>query len=511
MYIGDDSMEVLPPTSVTEFLESSSSSTEFLETSLSSSDEESACDVEGKGCHDFRAVGKNKRSGMVGRGRGSVFRGSQQSNISGRGRGRGIDRRVGTPSVCSRSQQSSISGRGRGRGIGRRMGTPSFSSNPSVDQLDTMENSWIQEESTALTYNYEHKHGPTELLDSNLSAADLFCQFFTDEVWALLVRETNRYAGAMMKCTPSARAWYDTTVEEMKAFVGLLILMGIQKLPCLEMYWSHKYPLINTPSIASIMPRVRFEQLFRFLHLCSNSASVPSTLPGGDRLFKVRKYLDLITAEFETKYNMHQECTIDEAMIKFKGRLRFKQYMKDKPTKWGIKVFVLVDARNGYMKRLQVYTGKGVASSTNQIGLCSKLVLDLMQGFEFSGLHLYTDNYYTSPMLYNHLYNRGINTCRTARSNRKYFPTELVTSATISNRGVHKYRSNGPLLANVWIDKRSIYFLTTLHVTEPPSGTPCTVQRRQADGSVENLKCPPCLPDYQSFMRGVDRIDQLGS
>ena len=42
-------------------------------------------------CHDFRAVGRNKRSGMVGRGRGSVFRGSQQSSISGRGRGRGID------------------------------------------------------------------------------------------------------------------------------------------------------------------------------------------------------------------------------------------------------------------------------------------------------------------------------------------------------------------------------------------------------------------------------------
>ena len=38
---------------------------------------------------------------------------------------------------------------------------------------------------------------------------------------------------------------------------------------------------------------------------------------------------------------------MDEAMIPFKGRLSIKQYMKDKPTKWGIKVFVLADARNG--------------------------------------------------------------------------------------------------------------------------------------------------------------------
>jgi len=39
---------------------------------------------------------------------------------------------------------------------------------------------------------------------------------------------------------------------------------------------------------------------------------------------------------------VHEELAVDEAMIPFKGRLGFKQYMKDKPTEWGIKVFVLV-------------------------------------------------------------------------------------------------------------------------------------------------------------------------
>ena len=52
---------------------------------------------------------------------------------------------------------------------------------------------------------------------------------------------------------------------------------------------------------------------------------------------------------------------------------------------------------------------------------------------------------------------------------------------------------------------------STLHVAKPPSGIPCTVGRRQVDGSLEDVVCPPCLPDYQTFMRGVDRIDQLGS
>ena len=36
-----------------------------------------------------------------------------------------------------------------------------------------------------------------------------------------------------------------------------------------------------------------------------------------------------------------------------------------------------------------------------------------------------------------------------------------------------------------------------------------TVSRTNTDGSRENRNCPPCLPDYQQFMRRVDRADQL--
>ena len=94
--------------------------------------------------------------------------------------------------------------------------------------------------------------------------------------------------------------------------------------------------------------------------------------------------------------------TIDKAMIPFKGQLGFKQYMKDKPTKWGIKVFTLSDATNGYVYRLQICTGKNI-ESTSDVGLCSRVYLDMMSGLP-SGLKLFTDNYYTSPRLYSALH-----------------------------------------------------------------------------------------------------------
>ena len=92
---------------------------------------------------------------------------------------------------------------------------------------------------------------------------------------------------------------------------------------------------------------------------------------------------------------LNQQCTIDEAMIPSKGRLGFKQYMRDRPTKWGIKVWVLADATNGYVKKFEVYTGKEEGNRSS-VGLCSRVVLNLMKGLHGSGLHLYTDNFYTS-------------------------------------------------------------------------------------------------------------------
>ena len=45
-------------------------------------------------------------------------------------------------------------------------------------------------------------------------------------------------------------------------------------------------------------------------------------------------------------------------MIGFKGRLGFIQYMPKKPTKWGLKAFVLADAHTGYTYNWHLYTGK---------------------------------------------------------------------------------------------------------------------------------------------------------
>ena len=294
----------------------------------------------------------------------------------------------------------------------------------------------------------------------------------------------------------------------MKAFIGLLIIMGVVKLPRLILYWQTSNPLISVSGITDVMTRTRFQQIFRFLHLADSSQQIPRGEPGYDKLYKVRKMLDILTGKFKSNYTPSDYVTIDEAMIPFKGRLGFKQYMKDKPTKWGIKVFTLSDATNGYVYRLQIYTGKNI-DNTSDIGLCSRVCLDLMSGLP-CGFKLFTDNYYTSPRLYSALYNLGYNCCGTARTNRKDFPTKdlIIAKNTKVNRGYIYYRTNGPILAVAWHDRRHIYFISTMHRAELTSGQE-TVKRKNPDGSRIDVTCPPLLPDYQQYMRGVDRGDQL--
>lgn len=61
--------------------------------------------------------------------------------------------------------------------------------------------------------------GATGPFAAHTSPLKLYCKFFTDEVWDLMVTETNRYASSGLPWQQHARNWKDVTVSDMKAFV----------------------------------------------------------------------------------------------------------------------------------------------------------------------------------------------------------------------------------------------------------------------------------------------------
>ena len=111
--------------------------------------------------------------------------------------------------------------------------------------------------------------GPQAQLPSD--PLGLFSLFFDDTLVDLIVEETNRYAEQTLQGTD--KEW-STDAAEIRAYMGFMILMGINHLSEIRDYWSTNEYLHYAP-IADRISRDRFEQITRYLHFTDND-SLPS-------------------------------------------------------------------------------------------------------------------------------------------------------------------------------------------------------------------------------------------
>ena len=128
--------------------------------------------------------------------------------------------------------------------------------------------------------------------------------------------ESNRHAKQVMGDV-QYNSWTKITTDELKAFIGFSILMGINRLLSVDDYWS-KYPLLHYGPISDRIPQWRFREICRYLHFVNNEDLAPRGDPMHDRLGKVRPLIDHLSCKFSSLYNPSKD--VYEAMIKFQGR-----------------------------------------------------------------------------------------------------------------------------------------------------------------------------------------------
>ena len=132
-------------------------------------------------------------------------------------------------------------------------------------------------------------------------------------------------------------------------------------------------------------------------------------------------------------------------------------------------------------------------------------MLKLVEGLEHKGHHLYCDNYYTSPNLFSSLRQVGFGACGTARGNRRRMP-KAVVAAKLKKGEVTSSEVEKGMLALRWIDKRAVTMLSTLH-----DDSMVTKRRRSrlATDGIEDVQKPVMVEQYNTYMGGVDKADQL--
>lgn len=351
---------------------------------------------------------------------------------------------------------------------------------------------------------FQKPSGPTNPLPREATEIDFFSQFFDDDMLQLVVRETNHYADSCISQHPDAK-WYPTTVPEMKAYMGIMVVLSVMQVPTYTIAWGTS-KLFSLPGIADIMTKNRFEKITKYLHVSDNTRNFPRGHPEHDKLHLVRPILDSVNQKCLKNYQPGRDQSIDEAMVAFRGRLSFRQYLPAKPTKFGIKVWMRASSASGYCHEFQVYTGRDVRG-VPEAGLGARVVLDLTHHLYGAHHHVYMDNYFTSPALFQELLLHDVYACGTVRTNRRGLPAGMRDAVGVKEQGDAKTWQKGPLSATVWKDKKNVAFLYT---SCSPTAT-TVVSRRQKDGSRRDVPCPLACADYTKNMGGVDRADQYRS
>ena len=81
--------------------------------------------------------------------------------------------------------------------------------------------------------DYDSAYGPTFQATSVLG---IFRLFFTTQLATTIVAETNRYAKLCLSVAQFEK-WEEMTEEELFAYFGFLMLMGIVNMPSIRDYW----------------------------------------------------------------------------------------------------------------------------------------------------------------------------------------------------------------------------------------------------------------------------------
>lgn len=341
-----------------------------------------------------------------------------------------------------------------------------------------------------------------KMLDENhqYSPTDCFLMLVSDDILQLMTTETNKNVAQqvndqMISRQSRLRQWSDTTVEEMKKFLGLLIWMGLDKKPSIRHYWSKK--LIYTNNVANkVMSRNHFELLLRYWHFADNTQQQGTP----NKLYKIQPLLDKLVKNFKTYKVPGSVLAVDETMVPFRGRLRFRQYIPGKKHKYGVKLFKLC-CPEAYTYNVEIYQGKSNLSGTDS--LSKAVVLRLCDDYLDSGRTIITDNFYTSIQLAESLLTRETHLIGTVRKNRKGIPKCVITEKLKKGELVGK-ENDQRIVVLKWKDQRDVFALSTCNNLD-------IVQTGKTNKNGVPVCKPKLILDYNHGKTGIDVSDQLAS
>lgn len=283
--------------------------------------------------------------------------------------------------------------------------------------------------------------------------------------------------------------WRKTDKEEMHAFYGLLLLAGAYKAQyrSTEELWSERE---GHPVFRATMSRHRFCELKSNLRFDD-----PLRRDRDDPMAPVREITTTFISSLKEYVFAPEYLCIDEQLLEFHGRVKFRQYIPSKPGKFGIKIFWLTDSLGTYCFNGLIYIGAATmaTSERNQsASLAEALVMNLMKPFLNNGRHLTADNWFSSVSLTERLLASNTTYVGTIRKNQRGLPPSLKSTVG-RHQGDTSFAHNDKIILVSFWDKGNspVILIDSLH---------------RGNETVENK--PSTVQFYNQTKSGVDILDK---
>ena len=190
--------------------------------------------------------------------------------------------------------------------------------------------------------NYTKVHTRSNVYESNLmkmkeqltdfSPVSVFEEVFSEEMVQLTLKETLRYA---TECKNRPSTTFSS--DDLKLFIGVLLISGYHKLPSETHYWSNDEDL-GLQVVKNAISKAKFQDMKSIIHFCDNSEVENNK---NDRGFKVRKLIAAAQKSFAKFGILEEHLAIDEMIVKYYGHHALKQFIRGKPIRFGYKFWAL--------------------------------------------------------------------------------------------------------------------------------------------------------------------------
>lgn len=360
------------------------------------------------------------------------------------------------------------------------------------------ETNWINSEPTYTNQPKTDKTNLTEDIENSLgglSPLDVFYKFFDDEILSQIVQFSIKYA------YDNNRHEFRVTVDQLKRFIGILIFSGYHTLPQQSMYWSKDIDK-GIDLVRSTMSRNEFRSIKQNIHLSDNKNSDKS-----DKFAKLRPLIDALNEKFMQFGIFSRHLSIDEEMVPYFGRHSAKMFIKNKPVRFGFKLWCLCTS-TGYLYQFIPYGGANKNAVNEELGLGANVVLNLLSHVDNPSQHeVYFDNFFSSYALLALLRDKGYFAMGTVRNNRiAKCPVESLKAMKKLKRGAHDNMFDTKSEINVirWNDNAVVTIITNFGTTDPLTNTK---RYSRAEKKEIIISQPNAIAKYNTHMGGVDLHD----